>query len=66
MEKNGVERNMLCFNNDARKIIDLLLDKEKGLKYPEKFRHFDHVYMNLPVDNIEFCDIFKGLLHKSS
>ncbi|EGR26893.1 TRM5 tRNA methyltransferase 5, putative [Ichthyophthirius multifiliis] len=62
-KNNHVEDRTLCFNNDARKIVDLLLGKEK-LKYPEQFWHFDHIYMNLPVLNIEFFDVFKGLLIK--
>ncbi|EWS71696.1 tRNA (guanine(37)-N1)-methyltransferase, putative (macronuclear) [Tetrahymena thermophila SB210] len=65
-EKNNVEDKTLCFNNDARKVVDILVSKEEYKKYPSEFHHFDHVYMNLPVDNIEFCDVFQGLLKKGS
>ncbi|KAL4487461.1 hypothetical protein ABPG72_006981 [Tetrahymena utriculariae] len=63
--KNKVEDKLLCFNNDARKVVDIILNPISVKKYPKNFQHFDHVYMNLPVNNIEFCDVFLGLLKKS-
>ncbi|KAL4437863.1 hypothetical protein ABPG74_001034 [Tetrahymena malaccensis] len=63
--KNRVEDKLLCFNNDARKVVDKILNPISVKNYPKNFQHFDHVYMNLPVNNIEFCDVFLGLLRKS-
>lgn len=53
-------------NNDARTVVDLLLSSEAYKRLPPGYHHFDHVYMNLPVDNIEFFDVFRGLLVKAN
>ena len=59
-EMNKVSDLVQCYNMDAREFIKYLLNKENLHKIPEKFRHFDHVYMNLPGDAISFLDVFKG------
>ena len=52
---NKVEKMIECYNMDAREFLKfLILDKEPKA-------HFDYVYMNLPVDAVEFLDVFTGL-----
>ena len=52
---NKVEKMIECFNMDAREFLkDAILNRENKL-------HFDHIYMNLPVDAMEFLDVFTGL-----
>lgn len=33
-DKNNVEDKTLCFNNDARKVVDMIVSKEEYKKYP--------------------------------
>ena len=58
MEKNKVEKLVKAYNQDAREIFKILvsgdIERESG------FVPFGHVYMNLPMDAIEFLDVFKG------
>lgn len=35
--KNDVEHNVLCLNNDARKIVDVLVSKDAVTKYPTPY-----------------------------
>lgn len=37
------------------------MDTPEKLKIPKDFLKFDHCYMNLPVDAVEFLDCFVGL-----
>jgi hypothetical protein len=57
---------MLCFNACAREIVRKWYDKTFVESLNPKFKRFHHVYMNLPVDAIEFLDVFKGFLLKSN
>jgi len=41
-------------------------DNNENLKIPFKSLRFDHCYMNLPVDAIEFLDVFIGLFHNAN
>lgn len=36
-EKNKVAHKLLCFNNDARKIVDTILNPQQVKKYPKNF-----------------------------
>ena len=56
---NHVEKNVHCFNMDARDfMINLVKNSEKC--------NFDHVIMNLPATAVHFLDIFKGLFSHCS
>lgn len=66
---NKTEKNMVCFNMDAREFIRICVGRAKihkdndenfDSKFPEDFR-IDHFYMNLPKDALEFLDVFEGL-----
>jgi len=56
---------VLAFNQDARKLFNTLLGSAELQARDLRFRHFDHIFMNLPVDAIEFLDVLRGLLTKS-
>lgn len=56
---------MLCFNGCAREVVRKWFDEEYVNSLPAPFRRFHHVYMNLPVDAVEFLDVFKGFLLKA-
>ena len=52
---NKVEKLVECYNMDAREFMkDMVLNRENKV-------HIDHIYMNLPVDAVEFLDAFNGL-----
>jgi len=61
---NKLEKRVLPFNMDARRFLRMLVDKEdksaEKLTVPRDFLRFDHCYMNLPVDAVEFLDCFIG------
>lgn len=42
-------------------VVDASNTPEDQSQIPKDFLRFDHVYMNLPVDAIEFLDVFIGL-----
>lgn len=55
-KKNKCEKNLKCYNMDAREFCHLL--QEKGVD-------FHHVLMNLPATAPEFLDAFRGFSGKS-
>lgn len=56
---NKIEKLIECFNMDAREFLkESLLRKENQMR-------FDHIYMNLPVDAVEFLDVFTGLFREA-
>jgi len=57
---NKVEKMIECYNMDAREFVKhIVLKKEPKV-------HFGHVYMNLPMDAVEFLDVFTGLFKEAS
>lgn len=62
---NKVDHRMLCFNACAREVVRKWFNQEYVNSLDEHFRRFQHVYMNLPVDAIEFLDVFRGFLLKA-
>jgi tRNA (guanine37-N1)-methyltransferase len=50
---NKVEHLIKPYNMDARLFIKHIVDKEDVF--------FNHVYMNLPVDAVEFLDVFQNI-----
>ena len=60
---NKVKNLVLPFNMDAREFVRSIIKTpaEGSLEIPKEFVHFDHAYMNLPVDAVEFLDVFCGL-----
>lgn len=66
---NKIEKRVLPFNMDARLFLRMLVDKDdtsaEKLSVPKDFLRFDHCYMNLPVDAVEFLDCFIGAFNNS-
>jgi len=54
---NKVGELVQPFNMDAREFARMAIREPHSLK----FKRFDHAYMNLPMDAIEFLDVFIGL-----
>lgn len=52
---NKIESRMLCWNMCAREAMRKIYSENASL--PLEFQHPDHIYMNLPVDAIEFLDV---------
>jgi tRNA (guanine37-N1)-methyltransferase len=69
IKMNKIEKRVLPFNLDARAFLRMLVDKddhsEAKLSVPRDFLRFDHCYMNLPVDAVEFLDCFIGVFKKA-
>jgi tRNA (guanine37-N1)-methyltransferase len=69
---NKVGDRVIPFNMDAREFVKLhvamsnLIDQPDQLKIPKEFLRFDHCYMNLPVDAVEFLDAFIGLFKNAN
>ena len=64
IKQNKVEKLVVPFNMDARAFVKKVVASSKDPKQteiPEDFLRFDHCYMNLPVDAVEFLDAFIGL-----
>ena len=64
-EINKVDDRMMCFNDCARKVARKWYDQHFVSTLDDKFKKFHHVYMNLPVDAVEFLDVFQNFLSKS-
>ena len=66
---NKIDKRVLPFNMDARNFLRMLVDKDDKsdakLAIPKDFLRFDHCYMNLPVDAVEFLDCFIGIFTKA-
>ena len=66
---NNVGKRVIAFNMDARAFVRKVVDASndpKQTEIPEEFLRFDHCYMNLPVDAIEFLDAFQGLFRNAN
>lgn len=56
---------------DAREFIRMVIERSNGQeglddKIPDGFLKFNHCYMNLPVDAVEFLDVFRGLFDRAN
>lgn len=59
-DKKKKKKNPTTKEEEAK----LVPESEKISPIPNKsFLHFDHVYMNLPMDAVEFLDVFVGLFN---
>lgn len=58
IEKNKVGGKVKAFNQDARVFLTELLGN--GMPELQEFLPFTDIYMNLPMDAIEFLDVLKG------
>jgi tRNA (guanine37-N1)-methyltransferase len=66
---NKVNKLVIPFNMDARAFVRKVVESSKDHKQaeiPEDFLRFDHCYMNLPVDAVEFLDAFIGLFKEAN
>lgn len=63
IQLNRLKHRILPFNMDARKFVKMIVVENK---VPPEYAHFDNVYMNLPVDAVEFLDVFCGLFAKGN
>lgn len=64
IQLNKVEKLVIPFNMDARAYVRMCVEKSNDstqTDIPEDFLRFNHCYMNLPVDAVEFLDAFIGL-----
>ena len=70
IKKNKIdEKKIRTFNMDAREFIRTMIDQSKKIKDEEQNfdgsiptdLKIDHIYMNLPMDALEFLDVFVGL-----
>lgn len=54
---------------DAREYVRMCVEKSNDstqTEIPEDFLRFNHCYMNLPVDAVEFLDAFIGLFNSAN
>lgn len=60
---------MRPFNMDARDFVKMLVSRDSDhpekQKIPTDMLKFDHCFMNLPMDAVEFLDVFVGLFNKA-
>ena len=64
IKSNKVGKLVVPFNMDAREFARRVVNASNDAtqtEIPEDFLRFDHCYMNLPVDAVEFLDAFIGL-----
>lgn len=61
MQKNRVDRLVHAYNLDAREFFKLIASG----KVENDWKPFNHVYMNLPMDAIEFLDVFRGAFDRN-
>ena len=69
IQMNKVNKLVIPFNMDARAFVRKVVEASKDSKQteiPEDFLRFDHCYMNLPVDAVEFLDAFIGLFKEAN
>lgn len=54
---------------DAREFVKMIVDRDSdnALKkaLPSDMLRFDHCFMNLPMDAVEFLDVFVGLFNRA-
>lgn len=68
---NKVEKRVHPYNMCAREFVRMVVaqsnetDEEK-LTVPKECLRFDHCYMNLPMDAVEFLDAFVGLFRNAN
>jgi tRNA (guanine37-N1)-methyltransferase len=60
---NKVQKKINTFNMDAREFLIKMASNGPDLNLEPQFRYFNHIYMNLPTDAVEFLDVFRGFLH---
>jgi hypothetical protein len=54
---------------DAREFVKMLVCRdskdERKVNIPTEMLRFNHCFMNLPMDAVEFLDVFVGLFNKA-
>ncbi|CDW90618.1 UNKNOWN [Stylonychia lemnae] len=66
---NKVKNLVVPFNMDAREFVRMAVRKSNDpaqKEIPKEMLRFDHCYMNLPVDAVEFLDAFVGLFNDAN
>jgi len=57
------------FNMDARDFVKMIVSRDSEhpakLTIPQNMLRFDHCFMNLPMDAVEFLDVFVGLFNRA-
>ncbi len=69
IKMNKVNKLVVPSNMDARAFVRKVVESSKDpqqTEIPEEFLRFDHCYMNLPVDAVEFLDAFIGLFKEAN
>ena len=69
IDMNKVRKLVIPFNMDAREFVRHVVAQSNDSAQtiiPEDFLRFDHCYMNLPVDAVEFLDAFIGLFKNAN
>lgn len=65
---NKVGARVIPYNMDARQFVKFHVEQSnlEAPEIPKEFLKFDHCYMNLPVDAVEFLDAFIGLFRNAN